>query len=293
MNNLVKKFEVPYNFDFKLIDFYSLHSSMISFVYLPPFKSDAINTRTIIENPAKGSLGYMPDTREEYIEHLKYLQQKGLNFCILWQDNKSIEPEILRFYQNFGVNGFVVGNEQNASIIKKHDKTLLLVASITMKLDLNDLLTRDFSIYDSVVLFFPFTRGLNAIKKLSHIKEKLVLMPNTVCFTDCYARHHWFPKNNELGQDDRCLARENIDKCCFIYPEHLYLFDDFVGSYKLQGREYPTFEIILNAEAYFSRTPGNSFIEPFIDEQLKTLISEKGLLTYYNTKSDEIISASK
>ena len=104
MNNLVKKFEVPYNFDFKLIDFYSLHSSMISFVYLPPFKSDAINTRTIIENPSTGLPWlYARYTREEYIDHLKYLQQKDLKFCILWQDNKNIEPEIIRFYQKFGV----------------------------------------------------------------------------------------------------------------------------------------------------------------------------------------------
>ena len=289
----MKKFEVPYNFDFSLIDFYANYRAMISFVYLPPFKSDAINTRTIIENPYKGSIGYVPDVREEYIEHLIYIKEKALEFYILWQDSKPIEPEIIRFYQNYGVSGFVVGNDQNASIIRNYDKNLRLIASITMKLTFHELLRKDFNNFDSVILFFPFTRSLNAIKKLNHIREKLVLMPNTICYTDCYAVHHWFPENNELRPEDRCLARENIDKCCFIYPEHLYLFDDYLGGYKLQGREYPTLEMMKNAEAYFNRSSPGSFLEPAIDVQLKKLISEKGLSAYYNTKSDEIISASK
>lgn len=293
MNSLVKKFEVPYNFDSSLVDFYTRYRSIISFIYLPPFKADAINARTLIENPNKGAIGYMPDTRDEYIEHLIYIQQKGLECYILWQDNKSIEPENIRFYQNFGVNGFVVGNEQNASIIKTVDKNLRLIASITMKLTFNDLLYRDFSYFDGIVLFFPFTRSLNAIKKLSHIKEKLVLMPNTICYTDCAAIHHWFPKNNELRPEDRCMAWDNIDKCCLIYPEHLCMFDDYVGGYKLQGRDYPTFEIIKNAEAYFYRSSSNNFLDSYIDEQLKKLISEQGLLAYYNIKSNEITASTK
>jgi len=285
MNSILKRFEVPYNFDFSLIDFYYRHRSMISFVYLPPFKSDAINTRTIIENPNRGSLGYMPDTRDEYIEHLNYIRQKGLEFRILWQDNKNIEPEIIRFYVKFGACGFVVGNDRNASLIRKYDKNLALTASITMKLTFNDLLNSDFSNFDSVVLFFPFTRSIYAIKKLCHIREKLILMPNTLCWTGCPAVHHWFPKNSEPGEEDHCLARSNVDKCCFIYPEHLHLFDNYVGGYKLQGREYPTFEIIANAEAYFSRSSDSSYLEPFFDTRMRKILSEKGLPDYYNAES--------
>lgn len=292
MNRPQKKFEVPYNFDFSLIDFYAGHKSMISFVYLPPFKEDAIHTRTVMENSNKGSLGYMPDSRAEYTEHLSYIQNKGLEFYVLWQDNKMIEPDVIRFYQDLGARGFVVGNDKNASLIRKYDKSLRLIASITMKLTFYDILNKDFSDYESVILFFPFTRALNAIKKLSHIKEKLIVMPNTICYTDCYAVHHWFPKNNELQPLDRCLARENLDKCCFIYPEHLYLFDDYVGGYKLQGREYPTLEIIKNAEAYFSRNGYDKFIEPAVDKKLNKMIAEKGLEEYYNTKSDDVISVS-
>ena len=288
-----KKFEVPYNFDFSLIDFYADHGSMISFIYLPPFKSDAINTRTIIENPNKGSLGYMPVTREEYTEHLMSVNQKGLKFRVLWQDNKNIEHETIRFYMDHGSAGFVVGSEKNASAIKKYDKNISLTASITMRLTSNDLLNRDFSNFDSIVLFFPFTRSLDAIKKLSHIKDKLILMPNTVCWTDCPAVHHWFPKNNELREEDRCLSRSNVDKCCFIYPGHLYLFDSYVAGYKLQGREYPTFEIIANAEAFFTRSSDTGFLEPFFDARLRSMLAEKGLSEFYSIKSDELINTGK
>ena len=289
----MKTFEVPYNFDYSLIDFYARHGSMISFIYLPPFKKDAINTRTLIENPVRGSLGYMPDTREEYIDHLKYIQQKGLKYCVLWQVNDNITAETIRFYENFGVSGFVVSSEQNASVIKNYDKNLLLIASITMKLSFNELLNKDFSNFDGVVLFFPFTRALNAIKKLGHIKDKLVLMPNTTCWTDCPAVHHWFPKNNELREEDRCLAPCNLEKSCLIYPEHLYLFDQYVGGYKLQGREYPTYEIINNAEAYFDRSSSHNFLDHYVDKQIKNLISEKGLPDYYDIKTNEMILSSR
>jgi hypothetical protein len=257
---------------------------------LPPFKEDAINTRTVIENPNRGTIGYMPNTRKEYTKHLSYIKQKGLNLCVLWQDIKPIDIEVMRFYQDVGVNGFVVANDLNASIIKSYDKNLLVISSITRKLLFDDLLDKDFGCFDGIVLFFPFTRGLNAIKELIHIKEKLILMPNTVCFTDCFATHHWFPKNKELKQDDFCFAPNNIDKCCFIYPEYLYLFDNYIGGYKLQGREYPTKEIIKTAEAYFNRSSKNNFLESAIDDQLRKLISEMGLSAYYNTKSNDIIA---
>ena len=110
-------------------------------------------------------------------------------------------------------------------------------------------------------------------------------MPNTVCWTGCPAVHHWFPENNEPGEEDHCLSRGNVDKCCFIYPEHLYLFDDYISGYKLQGREYPSFEIIANAEAYFSRSADSSYLEPFFDTRLRKMFAEKGLPDYYKINS--------
>lgn len=289
MNKFYHKFEAPYNFDFSLTDYYSQHLHSISFVYLPPYKEDAINTRTIYENSKKGSIGYTPNSRREYIKHLSYFKKNKIDFCILWQDKKPIKHETIKFYQDFGVTGFVVADDTNASVIKSYNEDFLLISSITRKLTYNDLLCKDFLNYDYIVLFFPFTRAIEALKSLNSLKEKLVIMPNTICFTDCFATHHWFPVREKLKHDSICYGPDNMDKCCFIYPEYLYLFDDFIGGYKLQGREYTTNDIMKNAASFFNRCSSENLIEPETDFDLKRRISEMNAYNYYNLKSNDVM----
>lgn len=93
-----KLFEVPYNFSKTLLSFYKKNQQNISFLFVPPYMNDSINTRTSIETHRKGSC-YMPRTREEYEEHLNNIVKAGLKFVILWQDpNLSISKDMILYY---------------------------------------------------------------------------------------------------------------------------------------------------------------------------------------------------
>ena len=103
------------------------------------------------------------------------------------------------------------------------------------------MLVRDFSLYDFVLLYYPFNRRLDALKALAPMKEKLILMPNTLCHVDCPSMQYWFPD-----------------------PKHPSLFDDWVGGYKLQGREYTTDLIMYICSIYFNREPADELLNALL-----------------------------
>lgn len=120
------------------------------------------------------------------------------------------------------------------------NSNLIVICSLVQRV-CSHALYKDFKYYDQVVLYYPYNRGLEALKHLSHIRKKIVLMPNALCHVDCPSMHHWFPDpQNQFVQKRDCPALNNVNMSGFISPEHLYLFDNLVEGYKIQGREYTT-----------------------------------------------------
>lgn len=261
------KFEVPYNFDESIIEYYKKNIEHINFLYVPPYQDDLANTRSSIQTKTKGHC-YMPLVREEYEGHLRSIKSAGLRFVVLWQvrDNV-IKKHQLEYYYNLGASGFIIGNDKNAKIIKEYDSSLLVICSLVQRIRSNiDLCNRDFEYYDHIILYYTYNRSLNAIKRFHHLKDKIVLMPNTLCNIECPSFHHWFPSETKPF-DYRCdcwTSLETMNKCGLIFPEHLEVFDEHVGGYKLQGREYPTDAIKHLCHYYFNRKFDKTFIEPFL-----------------------------
>lgn len=287
-------YEVPYNFDEALIPFYKKNAAYINFLYLPPYKDDAINTRSSIQTQKKGRC-YMPQSREEYEKHLEKISSAGLRFVVLWQVSDSIIPKnTLEYYCRMNASGFIVANDCNASIIKEYDPNLLSICSIVQRTCTN-INQKDLTYYDYVILYYPFNRALDALKKLTHIKDKIILMPNTLCNVDCPSVHHWFPTENNpfIAERDCWMTPQTIDKCGLIFPEHLGLFDNYVGGYKIQGREYSSQAIKYVCQYYFTRKYSEDFVDPFFGnvmaEKIKSLIRDTEPETYYNTKTSIII----
>lgn len=279
------KFEVPYNFDLQLLEYYKKRKNFISHLFLPPFKDDLCNTRSLIETNIKGK-SYMPKSRKEFEYHLNQIRNKDLEIVVLWQDlNKTISKDLLDYYVNLGTTGFIIANDENAKIIKKFNPTLKVIASI-VQANFRNILDKDLSCYDYLVLFYPFTRSIESLKSLKSIKNKLILMPNTFCHTNCPGKHHWFANDkNSFNMQRDCPAFNDIEHSTFIFPEHLRLFDNFVGLYKLQGREYTSDEIITSCESYFQRET-----LPFlISEEYKQVIERNqklmGIDNYYNLEN--------
>lgn len=288
-------FEVPYNFDESLIKFYSKNRSYISYLYLPPYKDDSDNTRTFIQTSTLGHC-YMPKTREEYESHLHKIRKSGLNFVVLWQKKEHLlTSAVIDYYCNLNIAGFIVADDENAKIIRTYRPNLIVTCSIVQK-SCDGISTRDLSLYDYVILYYPFNRGLDALKKLGHIKSKIILMPNTCCDIECPSTHHWFPSKNRpfVPQRDCSMNLKNISRCGMILPQHLYLFDNYVGGYKLQGREWPTEVIKYLCHFYFYRTEYSDFIDPFfkkeMSKQLLNIINNVEPSEYYNTKTSDLLN---
>ena len=185
-----KLFEVPYNFSKTLLLFYKKNQQNISYLFVPPFMNDSINTRTSIETHRKGSC-YMPRTRKEYEEHLNNIVNAGLKFVILWQNPYlPISKDMILYYKKLGAAGFIIGNNDSAKIIKGTDANLVVICSLVQRI-CSQASKRDFKYYDKVLLYYPYNRGLEALKELFFMKEKIILMPNTLCHVDCPSMHHW------------------------------------------------------------------------------------------------------
>lgn len=293
-----KLFEVPYNFNVSLLPFYKKYASFINYLFVPPYKDDLLNTRSSIETRKKGRC-YMPQSRYEYEQHLNKITSLGLRYVVLWQVRDSVIPlEKLKYYAGLSASGFIIGNDDNARVIKDFDPKLLVICSLVQRV-CSDVLKRNFDYYDYVILYYPFNRALKALKLLSSIKEKIILMPNTLCHIDCPSIHHWFPSKDrpfELRRD--CLALKDdgkyISHCGFISPEHLHYFDGFVGGYKLQGREYATDLIKYICELYFKRESPKELLNAMFGEDLFLKYDKEQQNTtiedYYNIKSEEIIN---
>lgn len=290
-NNIIShKFEVPYNFEEIILEYYSLRKDYIRYLYLPPFKDDLINARTGGQTALKGEPYYMPSTRIEYEQHLHSIKDHGLEYLVLWQDrNSEITECFIRYYVGFGASGFIVSSDKNAEIIKKFDPNLKVIGSIT-QCKVSGFTPLDLRNYDSIVMFYPFMRSLNTLAKLEAIKEKITIMPNSFCHTDCKGLHHWFVKSyKEFDTTKDCPAYRDESKSTFIYPEHLELFDSYVGNYKLQGREWSSDYIVTICESYFFRRTLDDLINSTLDAQLKHDIScFRRLSDYYSRKKMEI-----
>lgn len=284
------KFEVPYNFDEILIEYYSKRKNFIAYLFLPPFSEDLKNARTGSETSIKGR-SYMPSSREEYEYHLHLIKEFGLHFVVLWQDRKSvITKESIDYYVALGASGFIIGNDKNAKIIKSYNSSLIVIGSI-VQCRIEGIKSFDFSYYDKIVMFYPFMRSLECLKELENLQDKIIIMPNSFCHTDCKGLKHWFIKDaNKFKAEKDCLAFQDSSKSTFIYPEHLKVFDNYVSGYKLQGREWTSDYIVTVCESYFNRKTLASLVPPSLEEELQTFIkNHQSLEEYYNIKSKDIL----
>lgn len=286
------KYEVPYNFVKGLVTFYAKYRTFIRFLYLPPFREDSINTRSSIETKKRGWC-YMPVSRVEYEFHLRLICNANLKFLVLWQDPKRpIRKEDIEYYVSLGASGFIVGNDSNAEFIKKNNPTLIVICSLVQRV-CSDALSRDFVYYDYILLYYPYNRGLDALKELESIKHKLILMPNSLCHVDCPSMFHWFPPmNSNFKMSEHCPSLKQPFYSSFISPKHLYLFDEYVCGYKLQGREYPTELLMYICETYFNRNSAADLLKALMGKELGDVIIENmnknSIIKYYNIKTPDL-----
>lgn len=235
------KFELPYNFDKELIykllntEYVDTLRKRTAFMYLPCFRADGTNTRE--EIPMYKLLA--PTTRNEYAEHIHLIQDElGIPAAVLIQRERQITEEQLKYYTDLGVRNFIVSSVGVAYKLKHICSDVVTVCSITRKLTYTDILNKDLSMFDVIVLDFPFERGLDRVKSLPKQYTYSMLVNNRGCFVDCQQYSHWFDGNSTCRyfHNVNCGQARALDLSYADYNK----FSGYVNHLKMQGRQDAT-----------------------------------------------------
>lgn len=232
-----KKFEIPYNFSKhclkKIVDNHFTEDDWIEFVYIPAYYKHCHTTRL--------EYGRFPSNIDDYIGHIRFIQSLRLDIAVLLQSEEELEDSVISFYLNLGVRNFIVKNDNTARRIKQLNPNAKTIASITKLLTLNDILAKDLSMYDKIVLDFRMN-DIDIVRKLPKSLH-YILMPNSKCCKDTPKERcmtHWGYTNfNFLENEFKCNETSMGVNSAYLTPDQLKYFDEYVDGYKLQGREIP------------------------------------------------------
>lgn len=234
-----RQFEVPFNHTEELLQFLEKNNKKllryVKHILVAPYYLDYVSTR---HKEAK-----KPLSRQDYERQVQRLQNAGYTISLLFNMPETVETTIIEYYIKLDISTFIVNNDELAKTLKQLG--LITIASITKRLQLNDIKNRDLSMYDYIVLDYTFNASLNRIKQLPPT-HKYILMVNTFCDYTCDFYTHW----RELP-GWKCPRVQNQDRnVTVIDPHHYDKFDDYISIYKLEGREYTT-KMILEDIMYW------------------------------------------
>jgi len=227
----MKKFEIPYmpineETNKKFIDFFSKRKENIECIYTPSYIRDGINTR--VED---GNFSH------DFDEYLYLLNEVKKHFPIEILIQKNCSKEIIQKYYSLEFKRFTINDDTLAKQLKTKYDDIILTLSITRLLHHEDIFNLDLSCYDYIVLDYRYNRQISLLKELPK-KYNYVLLVNSSCnYKDrTLCPLHWFDFKNY--KDCKKLLKDSSK----IYPLDLIYFDNYVHHYKLQGREYFSFE---------------------------------------------------
>lgn len=257
------KYELPYNFDPAYVQYFSEpeHSQFlpyVEFIYIPAWKDDCINTRLDVT-----FRGTYPKTYDDYVERIRDLQQLKIPICILMQKNGSME--VFKKYYDLGIRHFIMNDDVLAKNIAWYYADVWLALSVTRNLTFDEIVEKDYSQYNTIVLFYWFNRHLDKVRQLPK-KYHYTIMCNNDCYWNCkWHDAHWWANGSSIEEYDRKAAAAckecgkyhmELRDSATILPEDLMYFDPYIYTYKLVDRIWPT-EMIGNAlEEYAKRGYG-------------------------------------
>jgi len=263
----MKKFEVPYNFENdyfdKLSSLDSKYFDYIKFIYLPAFKEHNVqNSREEFFN-CKNYNDLI-----SYKEILKKIKSFNIDIALLIQRGATIDI-IEKYYNEFNIKYFIINDDSLAKEIKsKYGKKIYLILSVTRILKYDDIINKDLSMYDEIVLYFWFNKHLDYIKKLPS-KYNYSILVNSECIYNCkFPKIHWFNKKEQC-------RRYNKEYSIFIDKNDLIYFDRYINSFKLVDRTFPSQKIIDELIMY---------IEGYIN--INNIKFDKNMEDHYNLNDD-------
>lgn len=265
------KFEIPYNFDKKLIDCLQILDNTgehYHSIYIPPYYKDYDSAKKNYYHPKNkiNTINLQNISRQDYEKHIKYINDHFPNkiMLLLQQTTFVLNEYFIKYYLNLGFSKFCVGSIQQAKIIKKLLPSAEITGSITMKLSFNDICNNNMleKYLDNIVLWFPYNRDIQLIEKLPK-KYKYILLINCGCSIHCDGTSHWFANQDYEQQIYKNCPKEQLqhkwNDIIKIRPMDLEMFSPYISYFKFQGREYETSEILKDICVYcedYKKYPG-------------------------------------
>lgn len=265
-----RKYELPYNFDKKLIIGYQMLGITlddIDCIYIPPFLNDykTISRNNTFEKSMFTSLSY-----EEYIDHIQYINNiypNKLQLLLQRVDGTLMPSYLIKKYIGLGIKNFCVGSIQQAEIIKTIDPNIKVVGSIAMHIT-KEKLEQQADIYkkyfDIFVLDFSYNKDFTKIKLLPK-DFKYMLLINSRCNIFCDGDRHWWGD----GISHQCpgiAPSIPFSYSCLIRPMDLQLFDPYISVYKIQDRGWPTQMILEDVSVYIADY--NKYLGPYVPDPM-------------------------
>ena len=249
------QFQLPYNFDTKLIDGFELlggTADILDCIYLPPFHEDYIPILRTHPNDKTLSFDWL-----QYVGHIDFLNKHFPNKTeLLLQriDGVLMPPNIIRKYITIGFTKFCVGTIEQAKIIKNIDSNLKIIGSIAMHMtvdELNNNKKKYQDLFDAFVLDFSFNKNISNIKKLPKDFEYIILC-NSLCSVYCDGDRHWWTKDIYSMTCPGLYPTIKFENSCLIRPMDLQFFTPYIKIFKLQDRGWDTNTILRDFVLYSS-----------------------------------------
>ena len=263
------KFEFPYNFDKQLINILQglKVDKEIHCFYIPPFPEDY--EAVFRSDNSIRSLHNL--TREEYEDHIKNIHACYPNkMQLILQREKLMDVEMLQYYINLGFTKFCVRTIEQAKLIKSLSNDYEVIGSIVMKITPQQLKENlEYKKYfDGFVIFFSYNKNIDALNDFPD-DYFYVLLIGSYCHTQCDGLHHWDAEKKyvykNLVKCPKSYKSTDWEYMTTICPWDLSVFKDKISIYKIQGREFTTYDIIsefMMDTAYYKIYPN---MEPNIN----------------------------
>ena len=231
----MRKFEIPYNFDPKLLAGLNLlrfYPDIISSIYLPPYELDY---------PSIRRNDIMPDEKEHF-RQLEMIQSQfpGKIRLLLQQpnDNYLMTGELLNKYLQFGITKFCVGSLNQAKEIKNILPEAEIIGSITMNINKEKIENNKIEYlqyFNSFTLNYTYNKNLTKIQQLPNY-HKYTLIVNSRCSSECEGRKECFDSKYNNFKCPYITQNNSFKESSIISPISLSFFDNFIYSYKIVER---------------------------------------------------------
>lgn len=266
----MKRFQVPYNFDINLIEWYNKYENFIESIYFAAPQDVFPSARMLYGKP------HSTEEIKMLIENTNidtYVVMNGTSLVLT--DEILYNVKIFLEQVSYKLTGVIVANPFLGEYIHESFPMLKLKMSVLSNEHSYEKLIQinDLNYYDEVCFSNDFISKSDIIKKIkNNTNFKIGIITNSTCRNNCplYGWHHQFfnsqadnEKMKELNRVFRQLTMkftQDIKDSSYIKPSEIKQYYDLFDIFKLEDRTLPTEIIKEIVLSYIEENDDNRYL---------------------------------